>query len=433
MCGIIAEFNKKNKKANDFIINQFEEQHARGQRGFGIIRINKKGETKIDRACETTKFLLDLYLKPSPMIIAHHRTPTSTPNWLDQTHPIIVSNKILKNDYYIIHNGIISNDTELHKKHKELGFKYTTEYQEEYYNEIKSKWNDSESLAIELALFIENKITAIGIDNGAAFIVLQINKKTKKAKKVFFGKNRGSSDLNINKTKEYLRISSEGEGEKVEENILFSFLLNDIKMKLSKKEIRFERKEKETTWTTNLTLPPINTPITTKTAQENKETILSEEKDKFIPSELRIWYDEDDESTQKYISEPMIYKDKNYKETTNEEFRLKLKGEDTNSITHILDDSLDEEIEKITELATYFKDNLIMNKPHEKEIGLYLSQIANILKTMEKITDTAEEDYEEKMILEKEEEEQDIADYNAGFFPPKGEEERKFGFSRFNF
>ena len=44
MCGIIAEFNKKNIKANDFIVNQYEEQYSRGQKGFGIIRIDKKGK-----------------------------------------------------------------------------------------------------------------------------------------------------------------------------------------------------------------------------------------------------------------------------------------------------------------------------------------------------------------------------------------------------
>ena len=84
MCGLTAAFNtkkdgkKSNKNSvNDIIVSQFQNQCSRGQKGFGIIRINK-GKIEVDRACETTKFLLDLYLKPSQMIIAHHRTPTST-------------------------------------------------------------------------------------------------------------------------------------------------------------------------------------------------------------------------------------------------------------------------------------------------------------------------------------------------------------------
>ena len=204
MCGILAEFNIKTKnikiapEANRFIIEQYENQYGRGSEGFGIIRIDEKQKIEIDRACEPAKFLLDLYMKKSSMIIAHHRRPTSTKNRLPQTHPIVVSNKQLKKDYLIIHNGIISNDEELHKKHELLGFKYTTDCIEEEYVE-KLKWNDSESLAIELALFIENKIKKIRIDNNAAYIILQLNKKTQKAEKELFEKNSTLEEHHIKK------------------------------------------------------------------------------------------------------------------------------------------------------------------------------------------------------------------------------------------
>ena len=123
MCGLIAAFNTSNKKVNNIIINQYQDQYSRGVQGYGIIRISDTQKVEIDRACEATKFLLDLYMKDSNMIIAHHRHPTSTDNKMDQTHPMIISNKMLKKDYYIIHNGIVSNDKELKKKHEELGFK----------------------------------------------------------------------------------------------------------------------------------------------------------------------------------------------------------------------------------------------------------------------------------------------------------------------
>jgi predicted glutamine amidotransferase len=248
VCGITAAFstkaNKKgqtNNKVNDIIISQFENQCSRGQKGFGIIRINK-GKVEVDRACETTKFLMDLYLKPSSMIIAHHRTPTSTDNLLDQTHPMWVSNDCLENDYLVIHNGIISNDDDLRLKHIELGFKYQTEYTKISYQDKREQvWNDSEAIAIELALFIEKKISTISIDNAAAFMVLQIDKKTNKAKKVFFGKNGSYSDLNIFKAENELQISSEGIGEEVKENILFSFDIKDPLMTLKETQIPFKK------------------------------------------------------------------------------------------------------------------------------------------------------------------------------------------------
>lgn len=421
MCGIIAEFNKNKIKANDFIVNQYEEQYSRGQRGFGIIRIDKKANIEIDRACEPTKFILDLYMKPSTMIIAHHRTPTSTENWLNQTHPIVISNKILKNDYYVVHNGIISNDRELHNKHEELGFIYQTEYEEEIYTTKRIKYNDSEAIGIELALFIENKITAIGTDNNAAFIVLQVDKKTNKAKKIFFGRNGNGSDLNISRKKKSLRISSEGEGKAVEENLLFSFNINDPKMILSKKKIEFKGKPKEIThsgYCECLTCKAgraVNEVTKTSGTITNQSLLpISKEKDGLAEDEtpqIRAWATDGDMILLDYDPEAMIYRDKNYKDIISQEFKERIKGEDSMTISHIIDDALDEEVEKVSELLTYFKDSLLINKTHPKEKGFYLSQIAAILKTMEAITDSAEEEYKEKILLEEDE----INDYNAGF------------------
>ena len=158
MCGLIAAFNTaakigkgktlitlKPENVNSYIIDQYQEQSNRGQKGFGIIRIDSKNNVEIDRACESTKFLLDLYMKESKMIIAHHRQPTSTENKLGQTHPILVRNDILEHIYLFIHNGIITNHDELRKKHIELGFQYQTEcYEKSYYTQSKPdlKWND---------------------------------------------------------------------------------------------------------------------------------------------------------------------------------------------------------------------------------------------------------------------------------------------------
>ena len=220
MCGLIAAFNKKGN-VNDWIVNQFEDQHSRGTSGFGSILIDKDGH-KIFRACETTKALLDLYLNPSEAIIFHHRIPTSTENWMDQAHPMRVSNGSLKHDYLVIHNGVITNDDELKAKHEALGFVYNTEYSTQYRNNI---FNDSEAFAIELARFIEKQENELDIQGSFAFIAARVDKDKKNAdkiSKVYFGRNNGNP-LNLSSSNKKIRISSEGEGDEVKPFFLYSF------------------------------------------------------------------------------------------------------------------------------------------------------------------------------------------------------------------
>jgi len=436
MCGLIAGFSTttpktKSAKAtkavsiNDLIINQYEDQYNRGQKGFGIVRIAKNGKVDLDRATEPQKFLLDLYMKPATMIVAHHRTPTSTENKIQQTHPIKVSNKQLKFDYYVVHNGMISNDEELKKKHEKEGFVYTTkciEYVSKYYrNDPKTKWNDSEAIAIELALFIEGKIKAIRTDNSAAFIVVQVSKKAGIAKRCFFGRNGFSSALNMSKTKGTLLISSEGKGDEVKENKLYSFNVRDEKMKLESKAIPFEKEKvievKTTTLTTVEKTEPTKKEVESLTCEQatlipiENEPIT--EKDKVVtPYELRAWIDVDTDPILDLDFNADIFTDKKYKENLCEEFSFQLKGSATNEIKRQITEKLEEEVEKITELAENFKDICQSSKIQDPERNFFLAQIANQFKAMEAITDIASEEYIKAQIIEDKEE---IADYNAGF------------------
>ena len=405
MCGILAAFNTKIKNqvtpfVNDFIINQYEDQYDRGTKGFGIIRIDKKRKIEIDRATEPVKFLLDLYLKQSSMIIAHHRTPTSTSNLIGQTHPISISDKQLEFDYEVIHNGIISNTDELYKKHKELGFIYTTEISEYgYENSIRTKWNDSESIAIELALYIEKKITAIGIDNNAAFIILQKDKNTQKGTRVFFGRNGTYSELNVYQTDNELRISSEGIGEETKEGELYSFKLKDKKMKLSTRTMEFKKKE-----------IPALPGRTEKSIIESNTQIINKQLDLVKTEEtLRAWTDaeEMDPSTDVLVQTEI---GKNYIEEAKANITEKIKTEDTNAITHIIDDSLDAEIEKIAEILSEYKACLQYKRFDDREIFYYSSQIFRITKAMKEMTDIADKDYEEKLELE-----EDLETYNNNY------------------
>lgn len=236
MCGILVAINTNQGKikalpVNEWILNQYEDQVDRGTEGFGIIMIDDKNKTTIKRATEPLKFLLDLNLYESTKIIAHHRHPTSTDNKIKQTHPIKVSNGSLKYDYLIVHNGVIYNDKEIKAEHEKLGFVYETQEKE------TGKFNDSEAVAIETARLIEKQIDKIKTRGSMAIVALQIDKTTKTATHLFFF--RKTSPLNISKTRGKLRLSSEGEGNPIKENILYDCNI-DGDMELKKREIKFD-------------------------------------------------------------------------------------------------------------------------------------------------------------------------------------------------
>lgn len=239
MCGIIGAFSTKNKAVvNSLVVDQYQHQYARGQRGFGVVGIDKHKKIVVKRACEPTKFMFDLHHKNFPFMIAHHRMPTSSENILSQTHPIHVSNPGLDYDYLVVHNGVIGNTEELKKKHEELGFQYSTEhYVENYSKTVTCKFNDSECLAIEIARFLDGDEKIIGTRGAAAFIVLQIDKETHKVKKLHFGRNN-TNPLNMYKTRGLLFLSSEGKGDNLTPDIMYSCSLEG-EMELSRRTIEW--------------------------------------------------------------------------------------------------------------------------------------------------------------------------------------------------
>lgn len=198
MCGIIGFISNKNTdtKAGKEIIQQYQDQHSRGSKGFGLIEVFKN-VVNIERATEPVKALLDTRLSQAPVGLFHHRMPTSTENHLEQTHPFLISHDELKNDYLVIHNGVIRNHSELFKKHtEELGYTYATLTQQQYtYSTTPSyynKYNDSETLAIEIARYFDGKSEVINALGTIAFVAIVLDKKTKKATKMLWGRNSGN-------------------------------------------------------------------------------------------------------------------------------------------------------------------------------------------------------------------------------------------------
>lgn len=226
----------KKEIVNPWVIEQYEDQYNRGKEGFGLVMVDDKMKYEIKRATEGTKLMYDLHMSPTRIMMMHHRMPTSTANKMRQTHPMSIDDGSLKFKYLVIHNGVISNAEELQKIHEnDLGFVYQTKTKE--YS--REKFNDSESFAIEIARYIENQSKEIGALGSVAFTALQIDKKTNKVVKLFFGRN--TNPLNMAKTRGTLRLSSEGMGTEIEANKLYSCVL-DEEMKLTKRSLNFKER-----------------------------------------------------------------------------------------------------------------------------------------------------------------------------------------------
>ncbi len=212
MCGIIHCKSLEGKKICKSIRKRYETQKTRGKEGFGFLELKGGFVTGIQRS-ENEKEILEMLSKSeADEILFHHRFPTSTPNFVEATHPILVSNNSLRFDYYLVHNGIISNDDELKKIHNEKGFEYTTEVQKQYATKgnlyvYDKQFNDSEALAIDFALSIEND-KAMETRGSIAFVAIQVDKETKKAISLFWGRNIGNP-LKIEDYHTFFSLSSE--------------------------------------------------------------------------------------------------------------------------------------------------------------------------------------------------------------------------------
>lgn len=289
MCGIIYAKSFTGKPVNRQVLEQFQDQISRGTEGFGVAKLEINPETKeeqivVDRATQENKFLFDLHptLNASTMILAHHRTPTSTPNATHQTHPILVTHELLKYDYLIAHNGVIWNATKRQEFHveffKQLADKYLIEtvlewqdkdarihellrfkaIPEEWFNEndeidmskivedklwdcetlgyyyqtmlTDGKFNDSEALAVDLALYGEELIDKVEAEGNAAYMGYKMEKGTNKPLSFFFGRNDGNP-LNYARNQFGILVSSEGIGNLVAKDTITKIDLTDPKLK----------------------------------------------------------------------------------------------------------------------------------------------------------------------------------------------------------
>lgn len=229
MCGLVHGKRKNGYPIANAILKRFDKQRSRGTEGFGYVSVENGYIKNVVRAETETEIKKRLKNEKASEILFHHRRPTSTPNYKELAHPIVVKNKLLDYDYYIIHNGVIRNSHELKRKHEEKGFEYQTEMTEITTTKIKigektyskesslvTKFNDSEALATELALFFDGKKGTIDTQGAVAFIAYQ-TRKDGKVIKMHYGKNT-INPLTVENNGDLYFIRSEGGKYELESN-----------------------------------------------------------------------------------------------------------------------------------------------------------------------------------------------------------------------
>lgn len=215
MCGLVWTYTAKGR-ASKLAFARYQEQNKRGKEGYGAVCVNNRVVDRVYRS-EEENDIKGILSNKSNMILFHHRKPTSTPNFVECTHPILVSNELLVYNYYVTHNGVINNASELKVKFEKLGFEYTTEVEElhktkgKVYKSKNVKFNDSESFAIDLAIAIEGGKKALDSKGSIAFIALQVEKETGIVVSVFYGRNN-VNPLVVEKINGNIIIASEGKG-----------------------------------------------------------------------------------------------------------------------------------------------------------------------------------------------------------------------------
>lgn len=233
MCGIAFAKRINGQNVNELIMRTYFKQKSRGSNGFGFIDIvhGKHYRTKYEH-----QILHFLKHNRSTDILFHHRRPTSSPNCEEANHPISTGVNF-ENKYYLVHNGAISNSQSLYHQHlNRYGLVYSTVV---YMDQGRPVFTDSESLLMELALYLEGKKKDIDAVGGMAFILLKTDKDNKPLA-IYFGRNNGSP-LKMSAEKNELILSSEGDGDDVETNQLYELPYSDNQ--IIKRPLTFARSE----------------------------------------------------------------------------------------------------------------------------------------------------------------------------------------------
>lgn len=217
MCGIIFAESFDGNPVNQLVMKQFKAQQHRGVQGFGVF---DKQCARLVRNTKKKKIMRWLKNHPSSSIMFHHRFPTSTDNVKNACHPFSTKDHF-KTQYILVHNGHIGNARALKVEHEKLGIEY-------YSTQSDGRFNDSEALLWDVALYLEGKQDELKAYGGIAFICLAIPKDGRKVSKLHFGRN--ANPINMVLDEGMIMLSSEGDGEETKPNTLYSYSYRSKKL-----------------------------------------------------------------------------------------------------------------------------------------------------------------------------------------------------------
>lgn len=209
MCGIVYAESFDGSPVNNGIMQVFDKQRHRGTEGFGLY---DGQEGNMVHATKEDKILKWLVRYDSNMVLFHHRNPSSTINVKRAAHPFSTKDFFGDTEYILVHNGHIHNSYELADVHDEMGIPYHSVLD-------NGTFNDSEALLWDLALVLEGQKTDLEAEGAIAFICLK--KVNGVLEKMYFGRN--SNPLRIVRDEHRFELHSEGEGEMIEDNVLYTY------------------------------------------------------------------------------------------------------------------------------------------------------------------------------------------------------------------
>lgn len=209
MCGIVYAHDFTGAPVNNGIMQQFDNQRSRGVEGFGLFDGQEMNMVKASKEDGILKWLVKY---DSNLLLFHHRRPTSTINVKRAAHPFSTKGHFGENQYILVHNGVIHNAWELRKEHEKLGIKYQSVLQD-------GKFNDSEAFLWDMALYLEGEQKELKVEGNIAFVCI----KTLNGglDKLYFGRN--TNPLNMFRDKKGIALSSEGNGDEIERDTLYTF------------------------------------------------------------------------------------------------------------------------------------------------------------------------------------------------------------------
>ena len=215
MCGIIYQHttHPQDTTLPKRVWRRYQAQRSRGHQGFGFY-----ANGHITKAAEERRIKRQLLKTEAQSILFHHRYPTSTDNTKVMAHPFTTGNYFKNVQYVFIHNGVLRDYHSFEDKHRALGIEYQRDY--------KGKFNDSEALMWEFALWHQGKKDSIEITGDGAIIAIERRRRTKRSKwvdyAVHYGRNYGRPMV-VEQSQYHLYLASEGKGESVPANVLHSY------------------------------------------------------------------------------------------------------------------------------------------------------------------------------------------------------------------